>query len=89
MPFFRGLQDSSKVIVTLDENLESRGGVLRGIQGTRWLLHELDFSGIIISTSGDPDVGKEHLQEGPNVMNWGKPLPKFETMLDDVTKALA
>lgn len=95
----------------------SRGGVLTGIQvvldplviklepcpqATRWLIQDLGFCGVIVSTSGDPDAGQMHLDLGAQC-NWGKappprnvtlsttgkPLPTQAKILDDITSAFA
>ena len=96
-PFLKDHHDDH-TIVTLDvrppfsfslvsqENMASRGGILTGLDGTRWLLEDIDFRGIIISTSGDPDVGLKHLDLGAH-LNWGKPIPKLQKVIDDLIAA--
>mmetsp|Transcript_1478 Transcript_1478/g.4421 ORF Transcript_1478/g.4421 Transcript_1478/m.4421 type:complete len:740 (-) Transcript_1478:308-2527(-) len=74
-PFLIELHEASKrAIVCLDEQMGSRGGVMTGIQGTRWLLHDLGFRGIIVSTSGDPAAGQQHIALGAHA-NWGLSSP--------------
>jgi len=88
-PCLREIHDAEKkAVVCLDEQMGSRGGVMTGIQGTKWLLHDLHFKGIVISTSGDPDAGLAHIKLGAHY-SWGKPLPKHEQILDDLLTAFA
>ncbi|KAJ8605744.1 hypothetical protein CTAYLR_008472 [Chrysophaeum taylorii] len=74
-PVLRMLASDPKVVVTLDENLQSRGGVITGSQAIRWLKSECAFVGVIVSASGDPEVSELHLQLGASVA-WGKPAPQ-------------
>jgi len=76
-------ETNTMAIICLDENMDSRGGKLRGIQGTRWLIEDLGWRGIIISSSGDPDVGEAHLELGAHLV-WGKPIPKKDKMSEDL-----
>mmetsp|Transcript_9300 Transcript_9300/g.23668 ORF Transcript_9300/g.23668 Transcript_9300/m.23668 type:complete len:193 (-) Transcript_9300:241-819(-) len=86
-PYIRLIHEAcGRVIICLDENMGSRGGVLTGTQCTRWLLNELNFRGIIISTSGDPDAGRSHLALGAHCA-WSKPYPLVVTMLEDLRAA--
>jgi len=89
MPFIRKLHEDQKdAIVCLDENLDSRGGVMTGIQGTKWLIQELGFRGVIISTSGDPEAGFAHIKLGAHC-NWGKPYPHYDIMMTDLQNTFA
>lgn len=75
------LEDSPHIIV-LDENLESRGG---RITGSQFLSELKDFKGGIISASGDPDMGCEHLALGAHKA-WGKPLPRIDIIKADLAE---
>mmetsp|Transcript_709 Transcript_709/g.2073 ORF Transcript_709/g.2073 Transcript_709/m.2073 type:complete len:201 (+) Transcript_709:1514-2116(+) len=88
-PFLLKMHEADKlVVVCVDENMDSRGGVMTGTMGVKWLVEELGFSGIIVSTSGDPDVGRRHIELGA-ALNWGKPLPRHSRALDDLLAAFA
>lgn len=77
-----------RAIVCLDENMQSRGGVMTGTQAARWLLEDLHFCGIVISASGDPLAGQAHLDHGAHLV-WGKPLPKSAVLHTDLVDAFA
>mmetsp|Transcript_20061 Transcript_20061/g.25958 ORF Transcript_20061/g.25958 Transcript_20061/m.25958 type:complete len:134 (-) Transcript_20061:205-606(-) len=74
---------NKKVIVTIDQSLQSRGGVLTGTDLIKWLKDSLDFQGIMISSSGDAFIGKEHVSLGAHLA-WGKPLPPKQKVQADI-----
>eukprot|EP00633_Aureoumbra_lagunensis_P000564 CAMPEP_0197294900 /NCGR_PEP_ID=MMETSP0890-20130614/33852_1 /TAXON_ID=44058 ORGANISM="Aureoumbra lagunensis, Strain CCMP1510" /NCGR_SAMPLE_ID=MMETSP0890 /ASSEMBLY_ACC=CAM_ASM_000533 /LENGTH=728 /DNA_ID=CAMNT_0042770577 /DNA_START=77 /DNA_END=2263 /DNA_ORIENTATION=+ len=74
-------------IISLDQNLESRGGQLTGTDAIKWLINELNFFGLIISASGDPLAAGDHLKLGAHIA-WCKPLPKKDKIYQDVYNAL-
>jgi len=85
MPALRKIhQGKQQCIVTIDEQMASSGGVMTGLNGTCWLINDLKFQGIIISSSGDVDIGDEHIKLGAH-LNWGKPLPSLQQMISDLS----
>lgn len=64
------------VIVTVDENLDSQGGYLKGRDLIRALV-EAEFKGVIVSASGDENVGNQHVQLGAH-LQLNKPFPTSE-----------
>lgn len=65
-------------IVTVDENLDSQGGILKGADLIRALV-AASFRGIIVSCSGDDVMAESHIALGAH-LKFGKPLPSVDTM---------
>lgn len=65
-------------IVTVDENLDSQGGILKGADLIRALV-AASFRGIIVSCSGDDVMADSHMALGAH-LKFGKPLPSVDTM---------
>jgi len=76
------LASETNVCLTLDQSLESRGGKLTGSDALRWL-NEINFSGCIISASGDAEMGHIHTRLGAHFV-WGKPLPPVRVVEADL-----
>ena len=81
-------------VITLDENMEREGGVLKGHEAMR-KLRLLGFSGLIVSISGDvgetggtdEDWAAAMKDHGADLV-WGKPLPKKKAMWRALNGAL-
>lgn len=86
-PTLRHIAANPHTIVTLDQSLETRGGILTGSDGIKWL-RSINFQGIIVSASGDDDIGRTHLELGAAVA-WGKPLPPLKTVQADLETCFA
>ena len=72
-------KDDPNVIVTVDQNLDSQGGVLKGSDLVN-ALGRANYAGLLVSCSGDEEVGAEHLALGADLV-WGKPLPNSRVLL--------
>lgn len=77
LPLVHTLAHRHDVLVTVDENLDSRGGRLRGSDLIKILVSQR-FQGLILSVSGSE--GLHHLKLGAEV-NLGKPLPSANAIL--------
>jgi CheY-like chemotaxis protein len=74
------LANDPMTVVTVDQNMEAKGGVCKGTDLVKWLAKNA-FQGMIVSSSGDSDIGLEHLKYGAHVA-WGKPLKKDQVCTD-------
>lgn len=72
-PFLRTKAKDKGLIVTMDNDLSTRGGKLTGSDCIRWL-SSIHFRGVIISVSGDSEIGVTHRALGAQLA-FGKPLP--------------
>ena len=81
--FLEALKDHFDVIVTVDENMQSRGGTMLGSELIRWLRQNCHFKGLIIGASGDTAASACQLANGAN-LNFGKPLKKAALIRDDL-----
>jgi hypothetical protein len=68
------LNDDPCVIVTVDHNMESQGGILKGTDLIKWLVGN-GFKGAIVSVTGDPGESATHISCGAKCA-WGKPFLK-------------
>lgn len=66
LPTIREFTQSPNVIVTVDENLESQGGIMKGSELIRKLKAQ-DFCGIVISATGDGDTAHRHKDLGADL----------------------
>ena len=71
-----------RTIITVDHNLDSQGGVLKGSDLIA-ALRNAGFKGLIISCSGDIEVAQQHLDLGADLV-WGKPFPSIQVLLDSL-----
>lgn len=78
-PALVGCQDSN-TIVTLDDDLQSKGGQLTGEDAIKWLL-SMQFPGIIVSATGDSP--EAHLRAGAHFA-WGKPIASTRQVTTDL-----
>lgn len=69
-------------IVTMDENMQSRGGQRTGSDAITWLRGQ-GFKGLIVSSSGDAEIGKHHMAIGADIA-WGKPIPRVDAIINDL-----
>ena len=87
-PTFEGAQtylasiDHAKCIVTLDENMQTKGGLMTGRDGVRWLVAR-GFPGLIISASGEVGMSDQHLALGAHLA-WSKPCPSTAKIQRDL-----
>eukprot|EP00633_Aureoumbra_lagunensis_P006547 CAMPEP_0197325140 /NCGR_PEP_ID=MMETSP0891-20130614/71507_1 /TAXON_ID=44058 ORGANISM="Aureoumbra lagunensis, Strain CCMP1510" /NCGR_SAMPLE_ID=MMETSP0891 /ASSEMBLY_ACC=CAM_ASM_000534 /LENGTH=208 /DNA_ID=CAMNT_0042818057 /DNA_START=1533 /DNA_END=2159 /DNA_ORIENTATION=- len=77
----------SDLVITVDQNLDSQGGILRGEDLIKALIQG-EFKGIIVSISGDDDTANIHRSLGADII-LGKPLPKNEVILHKLEEACA
>mmetsp|Transcript_5901 Transcript_5901/g.15350 ORF Transcript_5901/g.15350 Transcript_5901/m.15350 type:complete len:555 (+) Transcript_5901:1-1665(+) len=75
------------VIVTVDENLDSQGGMVKGSMLIS-TLKSRKFQGILVSASGDVATAMQHRELGADLA-WGKPLPKNAALLHDLCEVCA
>lgn len=76
LPLVPDLADRDDVVITVDQSLDSKGGVLTG-SDLITSLTTIGFKGIIISVSGDDRVGEQHKLLGAHACI-GKPLPRHD-----------
>ena len=81
--FLKAIKDDPNVIVTVDENMQSRGGTMVGSELIRWLRSQCHFKGVIIGASGDEAASKCQLKNGAN-LTFGKPLSRASRIRDDL-----
>jgi len=81
-PTLRAAADDRNVVVTLDQHLNSRGGVMTGTDAVKWL-HTINFKGVVVSVTGDDTDSVDHLNLGA-AFAWGKPLPSVDKMKADL-----
>lgn len=87
LPAVSGFVRRTNIIVTVDENLDSQGGVVKGTELIT-KLRSLAFAGILVSASGDHDTAQRHKALGADLA-WGKPLPSNDKILKDLADACA
>lgn len=85
LPHLDSFAHNANVVVTVDENLDSTGGRLRGADLITALV-DVSFHGVIVSCSGDDAVTSDHLRRGAD-LSWGKPLPTADHMLQSLCAA--
>ncbi|KAJ8600960.1 hypothetical protein CTAYLR_006319 [Chrysophaeum taylorii] len=88
LPTISSLTFRNDVLVTVDENLDAKGGVLKGADLIRALKAEEHFYGVIVSVSGEDDTASEHVRLGADI-HWGKPLPKVDVLIETLETAFA
>ena len=79
LPHIHTFAADERTIVTVDQNLDSQGGVLKGSDLIP-TLRKAGFQGLIISCSGDIEVAQEHLNLGADLV-WGKPFPSTAMLI--------
>ncbi|KAJ8607064.1 hypothetical protein CTAYLR_009892 [Chrysophaeum taylorii] len=87
LPSITAFASEPNTIVTIDQNLDAKGGQLRGSD----LIHALvdaNFNGVAISASGDEATATEHLDLGCD-LRWGKPFPPLDDMRATLNTAFA
>ncbi|KAJ8612759.1 hypothetical protein CTAYLR_010392 [Chrysophaeum taylorii] len=84
LPQIDGFAHNANVLVTVDENLDTTGGKLRGSALVTALV-DVGFLGVIVSASGDEANTTEHLDRGADLA-WGKPLPTSDEMLETLCR---
>ena len=87
LPHMHTFVNDPRTIVTVDQNLDTQGGVLKGSDLIP-TLRKAGFNGLIISCSGDIDVAQEHLDAGANLV-WGKPFPNIRVILASLSNFYA
>lgn len=102
LPSVAGFAGRADVIVTVDQNLDSAGGCLKGSDLIRTLqVHQ--FNGIVISATGDATLASQHKELGADLawyvlalcahlyslLSRGKPLPNNKLVLRDLAQVCA
>lgn len=87
LPSLSDFVSRSNVIVTVDENLDSQGGLAKGSHLIK-TLKDRDFAGIVVSASGDVATAEQHKELGADLA-WGKPLPKNDAVMRDLCAVCA
>jgi len=73
---------AASAVVSIDHNLQAKGGRLTGSEMIQFLV-AARFAGVIVSASGDDAAAHEHRQLGAHVV-LGKPLPTVPVIRDAI-----
>ena len=79
LPTLDSFLEDPSAVVTIDENLDSMGGTLKGSFLVA-ALKRANFKGLIVSCSDDDDAAADHLKKGADIV-WGKPFPNTQVIL--------
>lgn len=87
LPHIDDVAPNCNAIITVDQNLDSCGGQLRGTDLVT-AVRRAGFRGVCVSASGDDDAGEEHMALGADV-RFDKPFPRVEKISDLLALAFA
>ena len=83
LPHLNDVKEKGRdAVVLVDQNLDSKGGILTGSDLIRALV-DASVGGVIVSASGDDAIHHEHQRLGAHIL-WTKPLPKVDTIFEDL-----